>query len=302
MIPIFPAALIRPRKRPDRWFAGARRVACWLMAGAALDVHAQTHPAPPPVPMFLPDEQRDNVFQAALVLPAGVRRVAVLPLTEDKAPAELSPAAETLGPILLTALTRTKKFEVVPVSPTDLRRETGRSDWSDTELLPASFFDTLQRLYACDAVWFCQLTAFRAYAPLAMGWRMKLIDVHTRQILWAVDELYDAEQPGVLTQARLYHESGLWFARDTASDWRVENSPRLFGQFALARSLSTLPDRKEIVKVSPPKTDVPKVLVRSRSAPPKREELTKVSPPATDEASRRHSDKTPPAKRKPYGN
>jgi len=52
------------------------------------------------------------------------------------------------------------------------------------EILPPDFLDSLQRVYGCDAVLFCELSTFRAYAPLAVGWRMKLVDVRTRQILW----------------------------------------------------------------------------------------------------------------------
>jgi hypothetical protein len=264
-----------PFQRSGRWLTHTAWSAAWLSVCAALAVHAQSHPTTPPVPMFLPADQPDNVFQAAAVLPVGLRRVAVLPLSWEGDHTELSQGGEILEPILLTTLIQTRKFEVITVNPEDLRHQTGRPNWSGMEILPADFLDSLQRVYACDAVLFCQLTTFHAYAPLAMGWRMKLVDVRTRQILWAVDETYDAEKPGVLHQARLFHAVGAWFARDPENDWLVENSPRQFGQYALTRSLLTLPNQKE---------------------------MTKVSLPSADEPVRRQSNQKKPSTRKSYGN
>ena len=211
----------------------------------------------PPIPRFLPYDQSDNAFQVSPNLPADLRRVAVLPLVWEGTQSDLSQGAEVLGPLLLSELGKTKKFEIVSISPGELRSLTGRQSWTGAEILPADFFDSLQRVYGCDAVLFCQLSTFRAYAPLVVGWRMKLVDARTGQILWAVDKIFDAEQPGVLRQARHFHIGGQWVISNPANDWQVENSPRQFGQFALAQALSTLPNRKEMTKVSPPATDVP---------------------------------------------
>ncbi len=252
-----------------RWFKSARRAVLWLAMAAALAGRTQ------PVPPSHPAESSDNIFQASPVLPVEVRRVAVLPPTREDNQAGLSAGGEMLAPLLVTELLKTRRFEVVVVSPEDLRSLTGRLSWTDTDILLADFFGSLQRVYGCDAVLFCHLTAFRAYAPLAVGWRMKLVNARTRQIVWAVDEVFDAEKPGVLSQARLFHAIGPWVFHDSANDWRVENSPRQFGQYALSKSLSSLPIRKDMIKVSPP---------------------------TADEPSRRWSDKKPVAAKKAYGN
>ena len=124
-----------------------------------------------------------------------------------------------------------------------LRSRTGQSGWTGAEVLPADFFESLRRAYGCDAVLFCQLTVFRAYAPLAVGWRMKMVDTRTRQILWAADEVFDAGQPSVLNGARHYQ-----LAEHRASepdDWGIRNSPRQFGQYAAAQLAARLPDRQK---------------------------------------------------------
>jgi hypothetical protein len=99
----------------------------------------------------------------------------------------------------------------------------------------------LQESVGCDAVLFCQLTAFRAYAPLAVGWRLKLVDVRSRQILWAGDEVFDAGQSTVKTGARRYQLEHLHSLE--SGGWTMENSPRYFGQYTLACLLDTLPQR-----------------------------------------------------------
>ena len=246
------------------------------MGGGQAQLPGRMQPAKVrPTLAYLAYDQTDNTFKMSLDLPADLRRVAVLPVAWEGSQADLSQGAETLQPELLAELIKTKKFEVVAVSPQSLRNETGQPSWTGAEILPADFFDNLQRVYGCDAVLFCELSTFRAYAPLAIGWRMKLVDARTGQILWAVDKAFDAEQPAVLKQARHYHFGGQWFSPDSSIDWKVENSPRQFGQYTINQALSTLPNRKEMTKVSTPATDVP---------------------------SRRQSDKKLPTTKKSYGN
>ena len=275
MHPTAPPSTTGHLAAPCGWLQSAGRAVLWLAVATALSADAQPHRQTPTVPMALPVEPTENTFQSSPVLPAELRRVVVLPMAWDDSQGELFQGGEALAPILLSELNKTRKFEVVNVNRDDLRSLTGRLSWTGEEILPADFFDSLQRVYGCDAVLFSQLTVYRAYTPLAVGWRMKLVNARTRQIFWAVDEVFDAEDPAVLSQARLFHGSGLWVFHDEASDWRVENSPRQFGQYALAKSLSSLPNRKDMIKVSPP---------------------------ITDEASRRWSDKKTTSPKKNYGN
>jgi hypothetical protein len=130
----------------------------------------------------------------------------VLPLARDESHVDLSSGCETLDPILQSELVKTKKFEVVAASPEMLRTLTGRLAWTGAEILPSDFFGSLQRAYGCDAVLFCQLTTFRAYAPLAVGWRMKLVDARTQKIIWAADEIFDAGEPAVAKDAEQFQK------------------------------------------------------------------------------------------------
>lgn len=246
----------------SRWPVKARWRIGLLAACTALLAHAEApRPKPLPKPVVTPDPS-DNVFSLSPHLAADVRRVAVLPLVSEGSSSERVQGCETLGPILLAELVKTGRFEVVAVTPKHLQFQTGRSGWTGAEKLPVDFFDSLQRGSGCDAVLFCELTDYHAYPPLAVGWRLKLVDVRTHQILWAVDKLFDADLPDVSKDAHRQHPTS-WTAlfdwngtQDSArNDWFMDNSPRQFGQYTASKLLSTLPTRQEIVKVSWPATD-----------------------------------------------
>ncbi len=206
---------------------------CALLAGCATQARN--------LAALAPDYRPENVFSYPPTLPMNLQRVAVLPLACEEPHANLPEGCEALNPVLLTELAKLKKFEVVAVNRENLRSRTGRSSWTGAEVLPAEFFASLQRTYGCDAVLFCQLTVFHAYAPITVGWRFKMVDTRTRQILWAADEVFDAGQKTVLNGAARFQATAL--RGSEADGWSIRNSPRQFGQYAAARLLATLPDR-----------------------------------------------------------
>lgn len=191
--------------------------------------------------LFPVEYKPDNIFAVSSFLPLELQRVAVLPLACDESKSDLLQGCEALTPVLLGELNKTKKFEVVPVNAGKLRKSSGKSGWTGTEVLPADFFESLRRTYGCDAVLFSQLTVFRAYAPLAVGWRFKLVDARTKQTLWCADEVFDAGLTSVSRGSSHYHLH--WFADSQPDDWLQKNSPRQFGQYAAAKLFATLPDR-----------------------------------------------------------
>lgn len=183
----------------------------------------------------------ENVFSYGRRLPNTVQRVAVMPLVCAQPRADLPEGREALSPVLLGELIRTKRFEVVSAGSESLRVRTGRSEWSGAEALPADFFESLRRSYGCDAVLFSELTVFRAYAPISVGWRFKLVDVRTRQILWSADEVFDAPPPSVAKET--LSEWCPYYRETAKDDWAVRNSPRQLGQYAAAQMFATLPAR-----------------------------------------------------------
>ncbi|MGA2246205.1 MAG: hypothetical protein ABSH48_14505 [Verrucomicrobiota bacterium] len=222
------------RRQSRNWRAG------WLAGFFAL---ASVEAAPPWLGVFHRDYRPNNVFAYPAKLSLDFRRVAVLPIAASSSDGDLSDGCRALAPILFEQLVKTKRFEVVTVEPDSLRHGTGQRSWTGAETLPADFLGFLRREYGCDGVLFAELTSYHAYAPLAVGWRFKLVDAHSGQILWAADEVIDAAQPAVQHAAQ--HIDGkhdLWpFGRD--QNWLALNSPRQFGCYSVATLLATLPER-----------------------------------------------------------
>ncbi len=222
---------------------------CWLCAivGAGAVMGASEAFAGKPYGV-LASYKPDNVHRGTPRLAPYLRRVAVLPLACASDTVSLEAGRDALQPVLESELIRTKNFEVVKVSPERLRGRTGRTSWTGAEALPAAFFESMRAETDCDAVLFCQLTLFRGYAPLAIGWRMRLVDVHTRQTLWAVDEVFDATEPAVVRGARR-------FDQEPGDGWAILNSPRRFGTYAVSAVLATLPTPSQKIGSSDIKTN-----------------------------------------------
>jgi hypothetical protein len=182
-----------------------------------------------------------NVFVSGSSLPPQIRRVAVLPVSCDEQIAESAEGRNALEPVLLGELTKLHKFEVTPISCIVLRNKTGQGHWSCEEALPPDLFSWLSQSQSCDAVLFCKLTSFRGNAPLAIGWRMRLVDIRTGSTLWATDEVFDAGLPSVRAGVHHYQAVALQTYRPQPDDWLIENSPRQFGQYTAAQLLATLP-------------------------------------------------------------
>jgi hypothetical protein len=203
-----------------------------------------------------------NVFVSSSNLPPDLKRVLVLPLVCGQSAGDVSGGCQILGPVLCAALVKTGKFEVVAADPETVRSCTGQLGWTGEETLPADFFDSLKRVYGCDAVLFCELTAFRSDAPLAIGWRLKLTDTKAGNILWAADDIFDAGNKSVAKEAEQFEKAqqphhnvfynaysfAMWCVdtptRSALDDqWDILHSPRYFGEYSAEKLVKTLPTR-----------------------------------------------------------
>jgi len=190
-----------------------------------------------------PSHKPSNVYRAEANLPPTLRRVAVLPLTTLTDDSAMDFGRDALWPVLMGELGRARQFELVAVSPDELRLLTGRNAWNGEEKLPLDFFDKLKDKLGVDGVLFCRLTQFRAYEPVAVGWRLKLFDADQPRILWAVDEVFDARIPKVAAAARRYAQQHPEVAPSVHDPQAALLSPRRFGQYTANAVVGTLPQR-----------------------------------------------------------
>ena len=189
------------------------------------------------------DYQPGNVFRPQGSLPPELRRVALLPITVPSHGAELEFGRDTLGPVLRGELARRQKFEIILVTAEQLHRWTGRSAWTAEDKLPNDFFEKIRESVGCDAVLFAHLTTYHPYPPLALGWRLKLVETDEPRVLWAIDEEFDASRPEVGQAARRYFRENAGGTLNPRDPELELLSPMRFGGYVANAVLATLPSR-----------------------------------------------------------
>ncbi len=183
-----------------------------------------------------------NVYRQSSILPASLKRVAILPLHVIGQDPTLNDGRDALEPIVHAELLRCARFELVPVARENLRQWTGRTGWAYTDALPRDLFSRVTKETGCDAVMFCQLTHYKPYPPVAIGWRMHLVFPSPPTNVWAVDEIFEGSQDSVAGPARSYYKRH--FATPTGAEPQsILASPRRFGQFTLSCVVDSLPAR-----------------------------------------------------------
>jgi hypothetical protein len=233
----------RPVPTRARLFAIAFRLALAALAGGLLaGCSAIRFPGQN---ALVASYQPDNVFHAEPSLAPEIRRVALLPLAEAEgdAPTDLEFGRTTLAPLLAAELGRSRRFELVPVSAADLRRLTGLNRWTSGSRFPEDFFDRLRDELGIQAVLLPELTQYRPHEPLAIGWRVKLVDATEPRVLWAIDEVFDARVPSVAAAARRHARGNPETPGSLADEDSVLQSPRRFGRYTASAVVATLPSR-----------------------------------------------------------
>lgn len=195
-----------------------------------------------------------NFYLSGQKLPDDIRRVAMLPLVSAEENRVGAAGQRDLEPILYGEMTKGQLFEVILVRPSQLEQWTGRPRWLQSDELPADFLVRIKEETSCDAILFCQLSHFRSYPPLAIGWRLLLVKTDG-QLLWSLDELFDAGEPAVVNSMRRYivdnersnaefsreirtRPGALWSQRVVGLEWL--NSPRQFGRYTAHAVVQTL--------------------------------------------------------------
>jgi hypothetical protein len=185
----------------------------------------------------------DNFYRRSKVLDPQIKRVAILPVTTVTASETFMAGAELLQQYIGPELEKTKRFDLVIVSPEQLRLWTGQPSWRADDVLPADFFKRLKEGCACDAVFFSQLTRYQPYQPVAVGWKLTLVQVEGGQILWAADEVLDAGDAVVANSARQYSGQHVHIEGPLDDPAAILGSPSRFGQYSLSALLASLPAR-----------------------------------------------------------
>jgi hypothetical protein len=175
------------------------------------------------------------------VLPDTMRRVVLLPVHTGETAGEET--AATLDRILLTALQKQGRFEVVPLSREDCRRWFGATAYASTGVLPHEYVSKTAAKLGADAVIFVDLTNYRPYRPISVGFRAKLATASAVRIVWTYDEMVSAEVTGVANTARRHFLQTDRSGQPLDLSPTILQSPSRFAAFAAELMFQTLPPR-----------------------------------------------------------
>ena len=231
--------MIRPfdasRKLPaGRWLGAG--LALLLAAGCASTRETLANKVQPRQQFFRPVN-----FHAEAQLPADLQRVLFLPVCGGTLAAPESAAA--LEEVFATELQKQLRFEVVRLSREDCQRRFGATEFSSTAMLPHDFLARLGREFGADAVLFVDVTAYRAYPPLALGVRAKLATVAQTRLLWTFDEIFAADDASVANSVRHYYAAAAPSGIPVNSGQGALQSPGKFAAYVAAATFNTLPPR-----------------------------------------------------------
>lgn len=138
-----------------------------------------------------PAYQPENIF-AAKAWPAGVKRVAVLPVATLLAdvPVDYFSAHD---PVWLSALQASHRAEFVAVTRAELLRWTGRMSFSTTYPLPPDLLARIVEHTGAEAVAFLEVTHFSPYGSQTIGLRGRIMELAPNRAIWAFEETINAD-------------------------------------------------------------------------------------------------------------
>lgn len=173
-----------------------------------------------------------NIYQEGELSPR-LTRVALLPLFKgDYDHMDLSLIEENLR----LELTKLNLFEVVNVAPDTMNELFSQERFSSIEVLPTQLIEKLYSRYAVDGLLLVDLSYFKAYQPVGIGMRAKLVNCDTGKLVWAVDEVFDSSNPAVSNAARKFYKTESIISYPLHETQSALHSPNRFSKY-VAHSL-----------------------------------------------------------------
>ena len=180
-----------------------------------------------------------NVYISPDGLPANLQRVAVMPLLPGRGNRSAERGVPLIQQAFTEELSRARIFDVVTLTPDRLDTLIGVQALFADSRLPVEFISKIKEETGCQAVLFAELTTFRAYPPVAVGWKLHLFDLETEELVWAADEVFDAGQAAVANALRRHIREKLSPNSAAATQLLVLDSPREMTRFSLGELIGT---------------------------------------------------------------
>lgn len=182
-----------------------------------------------------------NVYKTPLPAGKQLTRLALLPIVGSP---QLG-SAESLNGIrraITEELGKTKKFELITISPDTLHEWAGVSELTSLDEWPQQLKETLTSRQI-DGVVLIEITQLKGYHPIALGLKARLVGLPEGTTYWACDEVFDAAAPEVYSGAKAYEKAMLMITQSAKSQTTgtIELSPSKFAKYCAWTLFQTLP-------------------------------------------------------------
>lgn len=164
-------------------------------------------------------------------------RVAVLPMFKGEYDhMDLSLIEENIR----LELAKLGLFEVISVDPEAMKELFAEERFSSIGVLPAQLIEKLHARYALDGLLFLDLSYFKAYQPVGIGIRAKLLNSDSGKLVWAADEIFDSSNPEVSNAAHKFYKKESIIAFPLQNTKSVLHSPGRFSKYVGNSLFSTI--------------------------------------------------------------
>ena len=164
-----------------------------------------------------------------------IPRVAIVELINDSSYPQIS---SDVTEALFQALQKRQVFGLTIVRQHD-------PSWRSLQLDPDSTY-TLDQMLAiretlkCDGVLIGTVTKFRPYPHMAIGLRLRLLDLRDGQLLWALEQVWDSTDKKTEDRIERYFKSRKRSSFGPSREWLAAVSPLEFIQFVSYEVAGTL--------------------------------------------------------------
>lgn len=187
-----------------------------------------------------PKKMAENVHRTEI--PSHLRRVAVLPFYRgsfDHIDFSL------IERNFLLELGKRNLFEIVEISEEEMKSLFFQEEFSSVENLPSELITKLHHIYAIDGILLTDVSYYRAYKPVGLGVRQKLLDGRSGELVWAVDEVFDSSNPSVENAAKSFYLSESLIQYPLNATNTVIHSPTRFAKYVAYSIFDTISLQKD---------------------------------------------------------
>lgn len=122
----------------------------------------------------------------------------------------------------------------------------------------------IRNLLNADAVMYGTITEHNPYPHMSMGMHLKLIDLHSGDLLWAFEQVWDTSDKRVECRMKMFYDGNMREGYEPLN-WRLFiSSPKAFNKFVVQEVAQTFPDGNPFLRANGGVQNSENIKIRSR--------------------------------------